>query len=160
MSRYKKKPKHGSSETNRYFRTDIPLIAPDGLGELRPRISGFAPYTAETAERIARLTTLKLGTDRLAILRGNRQFGYHSLSLMVKKEYGDVQAALEEMVAVDVEWKHGPFITFKDGEYHTEPFIPERTKLGGGIVSTPAEVVESKNDEPEKVAFSWSTTLY
>lgn len=160
MSRSRKKATKGSSETNRYFRTDIPLIAPEGQGELRPRTSGFEPFVEESAARVSEMTKKHLGDDRMSVVRGPREFGYHAMSLMVKKEYGDVQSALEEMVAVDIEWKHDAFITFKDGEYHSEPFIEQTTLLEGGIMSTPAEVVDSGSEENEKVAFSWSTTLY
>ena len=52
------------------------------------------------------------------VLRGKRQFAYPIMPLLVKKEYGDIDAALEEQVLASEETVHDSFITKQeDGSY-------------------------------------------
>ena len=85
---------------------------------------------------------------------------------MLRKEYGDVQAALEQKVAADFNVEYDPFIVKEDGEY----------RCLGGPVRNPFSVTEAKTYDPTKKesigkqlsvgkasqkgdVFEWSTTL-
>lgn len=147
---------------NRYFRKDIPLIAPeDSRRELRPRPSKFAEFREEEVAHGKRQKQIMFETQNYDLMRGNRQFAYHVMALMVKKEYGDINAAMEEMIAVEAEWEHKPFLQEIDGEVRqVVPFSNLTKTFSGGFQTAPAEVVEAKEGEPEKVAFEWRTNLY
>ena len=94
-------------------------------------------------------------------MRGNRSFAYHVMALMVRKEYGNIPRAMEDMIAVAAEWEHKPFIKEVEGEIRqVVPFSDKVKVFAGGFQSTPAELVDAKDDEPQKVAFEWRTNLY
>ena len=154
------KPK--KEHVNRYFRTDIPLLAPeDRRRELRPRKSGFERYRVPEIKRGKKQASIQFDTTTYDLTRGNRQFAYHVMALMVKKFYGDINAAMEEMIAVEAEWEHTPFLKEVDGEVkQIVPFSNLTKTFGSGFHTAPAEAVETKEGEPEKVAFEWKTNLY
>ena len=147
---------------NRYFRTDIPLVAPeDGNQELKPRSSQFLERRHQDIQHQETRTQILLGRDGVDLLRGKRSFAYHVMALMVKKEYGDIPKAMEDMIAVAAEWEHPPFIKEVDGEIcQIVPFSEKASSFSGGFQSTPAEALDKKEDEPQKVAFEWRTNLY
>ena len=147
---------------NRYFRTDIPLVVSDGAeGHLIPRISGFWPRRERDALVAGERNRIYLNRQDVDRLRGKRSFAYHVMALMVRKEYGNIPRAMEDMIVVAAEWEHKPFIQEVDGEIHqVVPFSEKAKVFSGGFQSTPAELLESKDDEPEKVAFEWRTNLY
>jgi hypothetical protein len=149
-------------QSNRYFRKDIPLLAPeDPRRALRPRYSRFEPYRKKEMEQSQIVLDVQLSGTGKGLLRGKREFAYHVMSLMVKKEYGDVQKALQEMVASDAEWEHKPFIKEVNGEIkQIVPFTDQVQTFAGGFQSTPAEEVKTKEGEPTKVSFEWRTNLY
>lgn len=147
---------------NRYFRSDIPLHAPeDSRRELRLRKSGFERHRLPAIKRGEQQSSIQFDTTNYDLMRGKRQFAYHVMALMVKKFYGDINAAMEEMIAVEAEWEHEPFLKEVDGEVkQVVPFSDVSKTFGSGFHSAPAEVVETKEGEPEKVAFEWRTNLY
>jgi hypothetical protein len=148
---------------NRYFRSDIPLVAPeDSKRELRSRESGFEKFRLSGVKRGKKQVKIFFDSSSYDLIRGKREFAYHVMALMVKKNYGDINAAMEEMIAVEAEWEHKPFLKEVDGEVRqVVPFSELTSKtFGDGFHSTPAEVVQAKEGENEKVAFEWSTNLY
>ena len=147
---------------NRYFRSDIPLLAPeDPKRELRPRQSGFERFRVSGVKRGKRQVEMCFDSSSYDLMRGDRQFAYHVMALMVKKNYGDINAAMEEMVAVEAEWEHKPFLKEVDGEVRQiVPFTEQTKKTFGDGLSSPAEIIEAKEGESEKVAFERSTNLY
>ncbi len=147
---------------NRYFRTDIPLVAPeDSRNELKPRNSQFWGHRKKAIQHQEDRGSLLLNREGVDRLRGNRSFAYHVMALMVKKDYGNIPRAMEDMIAVTAEWEHRPFIKEVDGEIRqVVPFSEKAMTFSGGFQSTPAEALDSKPDEPEKVAFEWRTNLY
>ena len=146
---------------NRYFRTDIPLVAPeDPRRELRQRQSGFEKIRVPEITKGKKQSSIRFDTTNYDRMRGNRQFAYHVMALMVKKEYGDINAAMEEMIAVEAEWEHKPFLQDVDGEVKQVVPFSNLTKAFGGFHTAPAEAVETKEGEPEKVSFEWRTNLY
>ena len=151
-----------SRPMNRYFRTDVPLVVPEGDPRaLRPRTSGFWAHRTQDMAFQEEQSQQLLNRDGVDRLRGNRSFAYHVMALMVKKDYGNIPRAMEDMIVVAAEWEHKSFIQEIDGEpKQVVPFTENSQSFAGGFQSTPAELVESKDDEPEKVAFEWRTNLY
>lgn len=149
---------------NQFFRKDIPLIAPeDPRRVLRLRRSQFEKHRSKEQVLMSeqQATPFAGEKDRFQLLRGKRQFAYHVMALMVKKEYGNIPKAMESMIAVAAKWEHKPFIEEVDGEIkQVVPFSNQSSGFEGGFQSTPAERVESKSGEPEKVSFEWRTNLY
>ncbi len=147
---------------NRYFRTDIPLVVSDEAGgELSQRTSGFWPRRELEAQDASERHKLLLNRQDVELLRGKRSFAYHVMALMVRKEYGDISRAMDDMIAVAAEWEHKPFIKEVKGEIRqVVPFSNKAQVFAGGFQSTPAELVDAKDDEPQKVAFEWRTNLY
>ena len=147
---------------NRYFRTDIPLVVGDDAeGHLIPRISGFWPRREQESLVAGERNHPYLNRQGVDRLRGNRSFAYHVMALMVRKEYGNIPRAMEDMIAVAAEWEHKPFIKEVEGEIRqVVPFSDKVKVFAGGFQSTPAELVDAKDDEPQKVAFEWRTNLY
>jgi len=149
------------SELNRYFRTDIPLVAPEEGSQLQLRTSSFAPLREASVAQNKETTRVAFSSQKFDRLRGKREFAYHVMALMVKKNYGNIKQALEQMVAVDAEWEHKPFIREVDGEYkQVVPFSTRTATFAGGFETAPAEEVETDDDGPKKVAFEWRTNLY
>ena len=151
-----------SRPINRYFRTDVPLVVPEGDPRtLRPRTSGFWVHRTQDIEFQEEQSQQLLSREGVDRLRGNRSFAYHVMALMVKKEYGNIPRAMEDMIVVAAEWEHKPFIQEVDGEpTQVIPFTEKTQSFAGGFQSTPAELVDSTENEPEKVAFEWRTNLY
>jgi len=147
---------------NRYFRTDIPLVVSDEAeGHLTQRTSGFWPRREDESAQASERHMVLLNRKDVARLRGNRSFAYHVMALMVKKEYGNISRAMDDMMAVPAEWVHKPFIQEVDGEIkQVVPFSKKAQVFAGGFQSTPAELQDTKDDEPQKVAFEWKTNLY
>jgi hypothetical protein len=111
-----------SRETNRYFHPDIPLMAPKTGYDLPPRSKTFDQNHKETlwfGEKVAR----HLYEDfDFGILRGKRQFAYPIMALLVRKDYGDIDAALEAQVLCTDETVHEPFVTQEeDGSFYCPP---------------------------------------
>ena len=149
------------SELHRYFRIDIPLVAPDEGSQLLLRRSFFAPIREESVEQNKGQTDMAFASQEFDQLRGKREFAYHVMSLMVQKNYGNIKHALEQMVAVDAEWEHKPFIKEINGEYkQIVPFSTKTATFAGGFQTAPAEEVDTEDDGPKKVAFEWRTNLY
>ena len=105
------------SEYNRYFNAKIPLEAPEEGAQLRPRRSVFQEVNSGSQALSQEVLESVFDGDRNSKLVGKRQFSYHVMALMVRKEYGNVQAALEQMIASDAVTEFEPFIIEKDGEY-------------------------------------------
>ncbi len=147
---------------NRYFRTDIPLVVSDEAeGHLVQHTSDFWPRRQSESQQATERHTLLLNRQDVDRLRGKRSFSYHVMALMVRKEYGDISRAMDDMIAVGAEWEHKPFIQEVDGEpKQVVPFSKKAQVFSGGFQSTPAELVDAKDDEPQKVAFEWRTNLY
>jgi len=150
------------SELNRYFRIDIPLVAPEEGSKLCPRSSSFAPLRQEAVEQNEEEIKRAFDAQSFGQLRGKREFAYHVMALMVKKEYGDIRNAIDQMVAVDAQWEHKPFLKEVDGEIkQVVPFSTKMSTFSGGFHTAPAEEVVAKDDgKPKKVAFEWRTNLY
>ena len=149
------------SELNRYFRADIPFIAPEDGSKLLLRKSSFSNQREEEIEHNHEQVVTAFDSQVFNQLRGKREFAYHVMALMVPKNYGNIKAALSEMVAVEAEWEHKPFIREIDGEFkQVVPFSTHTSSFGGGFETTPAEEVQTEDDGPTKVAFEWRTNLY
>ena len=149
------------SELNRYFRTDIPLIAPEEGSKLQLRSSSFEGHRQRSVDQNAKQVETAFDGQTYGKLRGKREFAYHVMALMVKKNYGDIKQALEQMVAVEAEWEHKPFLKEVDGEVkQVVPFSTKVSAFAGGFHTAPAEEVETEDEGPTKVAFEWRTNLY
>jgi hypothetical protein len=150
------------SELNRYFRIDIPLVAPEEGSKLAPRLSSFQPLREESIEQNQEQIKRAFDAKDFGQLRGKREFAYHVMALMVKKEYGNIRHAIDQMVAVDAQWEHKPFLKEVDGEIkQVVPFSTDTATFSGGFHTAPAEEVVAKEDgAPKKVAFEWRTNLY
>ena len=111
-----------SRETQRYFHPDIPLHAPKTGYDLPPRSTIFDKNHKETlwfGEKVARHVYEDF---EFGILRGKRQFAHPIMALLVRKDYGDIDAALEEQVVCDDETVHAPFvIEQEDGAFYCPP---------------------------------------
>lgn len=105
-------------ETNRYFHPDIPLHAPKTGYELPPRSTTFDRNHQEVLWFGGKMARHIFEDFEFGVLRGKRQFAYPIMPLLVKKEYGDIDAALEEQVLASEETVHDSFITKQeDGSY-------------------------------------------
>jgi hypothetical protein len=105
------------SEYNRYFNAKIPLEAPEEGSILRAQDSAFKEINKEGQHLSEEVLQSVFDGDRKSKLVGERQFSYHVMALMVRKEYGNVQAALEQMIVSDAVTEFEPFVIEKDGEY-------------------------------------------
>ena len=118
MSR-RKRFLRASRETNRYFHPDIPLHAPHDKGELPARSTLFDQTHQDMqwfGEKIARHVYEDI---EYSVLRGKRTFAYPIMALLVRKDYGDIDAALAEQVLSEEESIHEPFVTKDDeGNFH------------------------------------------
>ena len=149
------------SELNRYFRTDIPLLAPEEGSQLRLRTSSFAPHREASVEHNTEQVKMVFDSQKFGQLRGKREFAYHVMALMVRKNYGNIKHALEQMVAVDASWEHKPFLKEVEGEIkQIVPFSTKTATFSGGFHTAPAEEVATEDDGPKKVSFEWRTNLY
>jgi hypothetical protein len=121
MSR-RKRFVRASRETNRYFHPDIPLHAPKDGYELPPRTTTFDQNHKEILWFGGEMARHIYEDFEFGVLRGKRQFAYPIMALLVRKNYGDIDAALEAQVLCDEETLHESFVTQDDeGEFYCPP---------------------------------------
>ena len=115
------------SENNRYFLPNVPLQAPQGDYGFRHHRSPFAAQVEFNQSQSDLFEDPLLNADHVDLLRGKRQFAYHVMALQVRKEQGDVRAAMENKVVVDIRTEYDPFIVEapvpEDGSEPEEAYI-------------------------------------
>ena len=151
---------------NRYFDKKIPLRVPEGSPEILPQPSRLGKTHSKVVRLISPSRDCRFEGKTESINRGKRKFAYPIISLMLRKEYGDVEAALEQKVAADFHVEYDAFIVKEDGEY----------RCLAGPARNPFSVTEAKVFDPTKKEsigkqlsvgkavnkgdiFEWSTTL-
>ena len=160
-----------SRETQRYFHPDIPLHAPKTGYDLPPRSTTFDQTHKETlwfGEKVAR----HIYEDfEFGILRGKRQFAYPVIALLVRKDYGDIDAALEAQVLCDEQTVHEPFVTEEeDGTFYCPPqqalMNPlsqsqfEQKSYDPNSMKTAGEQLVTGRAEKEGDVFEWRSTMH
>ena len=115
------------SENNRYFLATVPLEAPEGDYGIHYKRSPFADQVDINTAQTNQFEAPVLNTDKVGMLRGNRQFAYHVMALQVRKEYGDILAAMENKVVADIVAEYDPFVVEaslpEDGSEPEEAYI-------------------------------------
>ena len=151
---------------NRYFDKEVPLFAPETGSEITPTHSLLGSTHAKIVQLVSPSRESHFEGKSESINRGKRKFSYPIISLMLRKEYGDVQSALEQKVAANFNVEYEPFIVEEDGEF----------RCIGGPARNPFSVTEAKTYDPRKKesigkqlsvgkavnkgdVFEWSTTI-
>lgn len=160
-----------SRETNRYFHPDIPLHAPNTGYELPPRSKTFDQNHKDTLWFGAHVARHMYEDFEFGILRGKRQFAYPVMALLVRKDYGDIDAALEAQVLCTDETIHEPFVTQEEnGEFYCPPQQALMNPLSqsqfeqkrydpNSNVSAGAQLVTGRA-ENEGDIFEWRSTVH
>ena len=160
-----------SRETNRYFHPDIPLHPPTDKGELPSRSTLFDQSHQETlwfGQKVARHI---FEDTEYTVLRGKRMFAYPAMALLVRKDYGDIDAALEEQVLCEEETVHEPFITQdEEGEFYCPPQQALHNPLASGKLEQrqydPSSLEPASRQlvtgraEKEGDIFEWRSTMH
>ena len=160
----------GSRETNRYFHPDIPLRAPQNGYRLPGRSPLFDQshvdakwFGAEMADNIYE------GSER-GKLMGKKRFAYPVMALLVRKEYGDIDAALQDLVMSEEETVHEPFVTKQGDDFYCPPQQALINPFAGSAMEQKT-YDPSKNEsiskqlvagraEKEGDIFEWRSTAY
>ena len=126
---------------NIYFDRKIPLYAPEDGFEIRKRRNLFTQAVHENTSRYEVIAENHFEGTAACKTRGKRSFAYPVMSLMIRKEYGDVKAAMEEMIGADYNVEFKPFIVKEGDEY---------VCLGGPKNRNPFGGQQSKEYDPTK----------
>lgn len=163
-----RKKKVNTGEMNRYFDPRTPLKAPESGYVIQPLPFVFEKSHAESKFLAKESSETPFEDYRLSIVRGKRQFSYPVMSLLVKKDYGPVKEAMEEMIAIDCDTEHKPFIV-KDGDEYkciggpqdANPFKTEQAKMYDPKKSdTIAEQLSAGKAAEKGDVFEWRTNMY
>ena len=170
MSR-KRRFVRASRETQRYFHPDIPLHAPKTGYELPPRTTTFDQNHRETLWFGGQVARHIYEDFEFGILRGKRQFAYPVIALLVRKEYGDIDAALEAQVLCDDETVHESFVTKEeDGTFRCpqqqalmNPLSQsqfEQKSYDPNLEKSAGQQLVSGRAEKEGDVFEWRSTMH
>jgi|GEM_PF-2611326 len=170
MSR-RKRFVRASRETNRYFHPDIPLRAPADGYELPPRSTTFDQNHKDILWFGGKMARHTYENFEFGVLRGKRLFAYPIMPLLVRKEYGDIDAALADQVFCDEETIHEPFITQdEEGNYHcplqqalinplAKSKLEQRSYDPSSNTSLSQQLVSGRA-EKEGDIFEWRSTMH
>ena len=158
-----------TGEYNKYFDSRYPPSVPETGFEMKPGKALFKG-PLQDAVKLAQETNDSAFEDcRLSVVRGKRQFAYPVMALMVNKDMGPVQEAMEEMLAVDIDTEHKPFVVETgEGEYEclggpgsANPFKTERAPTYDPSKSeTISEQLSAGKAAEKGDVFEWRTNLF
>lgn len=154
---------------NRFFNPKITLIAPTDGFELQPRYRYVKRFrTLGKSCLHTKEQTVFEGNSKSPLRSNRRGMSYPVMALMINKKYGNVKAAMQQMVVSDMDVEHGPILK-RIGE---DEYICEHFPAGeGGLKTDKQPTFDPTNEESigkqlsagtaSKAgdSFFWSTTI-
>ena len=156
-------------QQNRLFHRDVTLIAPEDGFELLPN-TVVAERLRQAAESvlIQENETVLEEIHEVRLRRGRRGLSYPLMALMSNRNYGNVKAAMQQMVVSERKVTHGPIIYRVGEEEYRCDHVPAENTMKTTKSPTYDPAKEESIGEQLSVgkavnagdSFFWSTTVY
>lgn len=155
-------------QQNRLFHRDITLKAPEYGYELLPQDEmGQRFREAVESVLVQEIDSPIDAIHETKLKRGRNGLSYPLMALMIKKNYGDVASAMQQMVVSDMSVTHGPIINKVGEEEYKCEHVPGSAGLKTNESTFDPENEETIGDQLSVGkavnpgdSFYWSTTMY
>ena len=156
-------------QQNRLFHRDVTLIAPEKGFELLPNTT--VPHRLRLAAESVLIQENDSVLDEIhevKLSRGRRGLSYPLMALMSNRNYGNVKAAMQQMVVSELKVTHGPIIYRISEEEYRCDHVPAESSMKTTQSPTYDPAKEQSIGEQLSVgkavnagdSFFWSTTVY